>query len=264
MMMPLIEILTLIYCTTFLLYGCYTDIKTRRVPNKVWIYMLPGAAIFFLIKLSNNFPQHFIVTLVLVTIVYGLAEIVSYITHTILKLKPIGGADVKALIMITFLFPMFQEFTIADQVFPLLGTPPIPIFVLTVFNNAVILNAIIFPTLFIRNLLHSGIREFLHHPHYFFLGYKTDIKNLKHKRHVKLLEDYNEDKNEIKPIFSKKGIEITEELQKKLLILSKKGKIGKKVWITPLLPFFIPITIGFLTTALIGDILFWIVQHAMT
>jgi len=226
--------------------------------------MLPGATIFFLIELSNNFPQHLIITLVLVAIVYGLAEIVFYISNTILKLNPLGGADVKALIIITFLFPLFQEFTIANHVFPLLGTPPIPIFVLTVFNNAVILNTIIFPLMFIRSILYSGIREFLHHPHYFFLGYKTNIQNLKHKRHVKLLEDYTEDKNGIKPVFSKNGIKITEELQTKLLTLSKNGKIKNKVWITPPLPFFIPTTLGFLTAALIGDILFWTVQSAMT
>ncbi len=264
MMMSLVEVMALVYCTIFLLYGCYTDLKTRRVPNRVWIYMLPGAVAFFLFRLSSNFPEHLIVTLVLVAVVYLLAEIIFYISQTILKFRLMGGADIKALMMITFLFPTFHEFTVAGQVFPLLGLPPVPIFVLTVFNNAVILNGIIFPILFIRNILHSGVREFLHHPHYFFLGYKTDIQSLKHKRHVKLLEYYTEDESGVKPVFSKNGIEITEKLQSNLLRLSKKGLIENEIWVTPVLPFFIPITLGLLTAALIGDILFWTVQHVMT
>ena len=163
--------LSFIYCAIFLIYGCYTDIKTRRVSNKVWIYMLPGATVLFSLKLVHNFPQYLIKTILLVCTVFILAELVFYISN-----KAIGGADLKALIMIAFLFPLFQEFTISEYAFPILGIPPIPIFVVTVFNNALILTVLAFPVIFIRNLLRVGLKDVLNKPPQFFHTYKHDVK----------------------------------------------------------------------------------------
>ncbi len=42
----MIEILKILFSIPFLLYSCYSDIKTRRVSNKVWKYMLLTGSIF--------------------------------------------------------------------------------------------------------------------------------------------------------------------------------------------------------------------------
>jgi len=248
-----IDLLKLLFCIPFIVYGCYSDIKTRSVPNKVWLFMLPGAVIFFLIDLSNNFLTHITSTLLSTGTIFSIAYI-------FFRLGFLGGADVKALTIISFILPLFPQFTLAEHTFPLLGLPVIPLFAVAVFYNAAILGAVIFPTLLIWNLLHHEVREFLYHPHYFFLGYRTDIQNITHI-HAKLLENYIEEGGEIKPVFSKKGIEITDEVQRTLLNLAKKGKIENWIWVTPTIPYIIHITLGFLIAALIGDVLFWTVQQ---
>ncbi len=41
----------------------------------------------------------------------------------------------------------------------------------------------------------------------------------------------------------------------------KKGLIGKEIWVTPGLPFMIPITVGFITTIVFGDLIFYLVMR---
>jgi preflagellin peptidase FlaK len=252
-MMVMFELLRLVFCAPFLLYGCYTDWKTRRVPNKVWLYMLPGAIVFFLIDVYSDFPAHLVWTLVYTGIIFSVA-------YLFFKLRLIGGADAKALMMLAIVFPLYPQFTLAGYVFPLFGLPVIPSFTITVFYNSIILNSVIFPSLFLWNLSHLGVKEFLRHPHYFFLGYKTDVSRLSHK-HARLLENYVEENGEIKPVFSIRGVRINDDVKKNLLELVKNGEISDEVWVMPGIPFFIPLTLGFFTAVLFGDLLFWFVLH---
>ncbi|RZB32709.1 MAG: hypothetical protein AEth_00387 [Candidatus Argoarchaeum ethanivorans] len=80
-----------------------------------------------------------------------------------------GGADVKALTIISFILPLFPQFTLAEYTFPLLGLPVIPLFTVAVFCNAAIIGAVIFPTLLIWNLLPEFIRYRKNKP----LGYES-------------------------------------------------------------------------------------------
>jgi preflagellin peptidase FlaK len=41
------------------------------------------------------------------------------------------------------------------------------------------------------------------------------------------------------------------------------GKMGDKVWVTPRLPFLIPITMGFLVGIMYGDILTLVISNLM-
>jgi len=50
----MLDILKVLFCTPFLLYSCYTDIKTRRVTNKLWLMMLAGSVFFVLYDIMTE------------------------------------------------------------------------------------------------------------------------------------------------------------------------------------------------------------------
>lgn len=248
------DLLKLLFCTPFLVYGCYTDWLTRRVPNRVWLWMLPGAVVFFFFDAYAVFPWHVIWTLVAAGGVYVVFSAVNWISSR-LGVVPLGGADVKALLMIAFIFPLYPSFSLDGFVFPLLGVPVLPVFVVSVFYNAVILNALVFPLLFLWNLWHAGFSEFLRHPLLFFIGYQVHVEDLS-VVHARLLENYVEDGAGLRRVFSLRGTPLTDEVRETLRSLVREGRIGERVWVMPGIPFFIPLTLGFLTAALLGDILF--------
>jgi GAF domain-containing protein len=60
-----------------------------------------------------------------------------------------------------------------------------------------------------------------------------------------------------------KGSEIDDEAVGELTQWQKDGKISDKVWVTPKLPFLIPITLGFLAGVFYGDILMLVISTLM-
>jgi preflagellin peptidase FlaK len=70
---------------------------------------------------------------------------------------------------------------------------------------------------------------------------------------------YEEKDGNVKRIFRFNGSEVDDELYSSLMKWKREGKIGERVWITPKLPFLIPITLGFLTAVVYGDILMQII-----
>lgn len=157
-----------------------------------------------------------------------------------------GGADAKALMLIALLFPTYPRFLVipfAQTKIPLLETM-FP-FTLTVLFNAVFW-FIFYPLiLFIYNAA-KGTPTL---PQAFF-GYKMSLKEVKkkfvwlmeHPVEGKIIIKYTPDKNDDENI----DTEITE--------LERMGK--KDVWVTPQIPFIIPITIGLLISIILGNVFF--------
>ncbi|MFQ6071886.1 MAG: A24 family peptidase C-terminal domain-containing protein, partial [Methanosarcinales archaeon] len=54
--------------------------------------------------------------------------------------------------------------------------------------------------------------------------------------------------------------EITSDVIKELKDFASKGLIEQKVWVTYKLPFMIPITAGFFTAVIFGDLIFFILN----
>ena len=121
--------------------------------------MLPGAIVFFIIGMLNNF-SYLLLTILSVIVIFT-------ITYLFFRLGFFGGADVKALLIISF---MFAEFALLVLLYALI------IYVVFVI-------IVLYPCLLVRNLSHDA-SGFLQHPHYFFIGYKTS----KQPSHTKLLK----------------------------------------------------------------------------
>lgn len=87
-----------------LLYASYTDIKRRRVDNRVWIPpMIIAAGLIGYEAYTVGALETFAVTLLSVSVIGGLAYVLFYF-------RVIYGADYKAFVVIALLLPTHPEF----------------------------------------------------------------------------------------------------------------------------------------------------------
>ena len=250
----MIEILILLACMPFLLYSCYADIKTRRVSNKVWVMMFGVGYIFIMYDLMTYcFPyliRNILTFLFIFAFVYALFQLGAF-----------GGADAKVLMVISLIIPTFPRITLGTAMLPLNGVPFIDLFAFSVFGNSVILTVIVPIGLFLYNLIRNPA-ESLRRPYYMFIGYIMPISKLE-KGHFRMIDSYSSTGNGIKFGFSRSGTELTSEVISELKGYLKEGKVKDGVWITPGLPFMIPITAGFITAVVFGDLIFYLTMQFM-
>ncbi|MBP2029282.1 preflagellin peptidase FlaK [Methanohalophilus levihalophilus] len=245
----MIEEIKILLCMPFLIYACYSDIKSRRVINQVWIVMLAVFSPFILYEIITNGLSHLLMIGISFTIIFVFVYILFY-------LGAFGGADAKALMTLAIIFPIYPEIMFAGYVFPLEGIPVVSLFTMTLFGNSVLLTVIVPLGLFLHNLTRPNLSETLKKPYFMFIGYRCDVDKLEELKHVRLLEVMEEKDGEVKTKYSRGGGTIDEETIHTIQSYADSGKIGKKVWVTPGLPFIIPITAGFLTAIFYGDLIF--------
>jgi|Deesub1362A_J573_1020465.scaffolds.fasta_scaffold00098_98 preflagellin peptidase FlaK len=199
-----------------LVYSSYLDLKYRKIDDKAWISLILLGVSFFIFEYMQQ--------------VMAIKDFVISITITAILslalyyLGILGGGDVKILIGISALIPRQFQFSI------------FPYFSLTVFANAVVISSLL-PLLFfaynIREIKRvRNVKDFL----VLFLGYKKDGSKVgKHETIIAKNGKYN------------------------FLLRGKNIKLGEKaegeVWVSPAIPFIIPITIGFVIASVGGDIL---------
>jgi preflagellin peptidase FlaK len=219
---------------TILLYASYTDIKTRRAPNILWFLMGAIGAILlavqhFTIGFQNLFYLIFIP--IMIGVVYALYQVRLIF----------GGADAKALMALAILVPLEP---VLDQI-PLWKGGFMP-FSWSIFSNSLIVFLCIPISLFIFNVVKKNI-EFP----YSFLGYKMSIQKAKEK-FVWPLEKLVDGKRKL--VFMPKDFDAEEELAE-----FEKNNIAE-IWVTPKIPFMIPLTVGFILAFIFGDILFYLIS----
>ena len=246
----MIELLKVLVCMPFLLYSCYSDIKTRRVSNRVWPLMLAAGSVFVLYDLFTYGPSYFFRMVLSFVLIFLFVYLLFY-------LNAFGGADAKVMMVISILIPIFPAIELFEKSFPIWGIPPIDMFAFSVFGNSVILTVIVPLGLFLFNLTHLPLSEILRKPFYTFVGYKCQVSDLKGK-HIRLMEVYEENDGVVTSRFSRGGTKIDEDVISRLEGYEKRNLIDSKVWVTPGLPFMIPITAGFITSVVFGDVIFYL------
>jgi preflagellin peptidase FlaK len=138
--------------------------------------------------------------------------------------------------------------------------PLIDLFAFGILGNAVLLTIVVPLSLAAYNIFRLGLN--IDYPLYIFIGYKCKISNLEDK-HIKLIQSYEEENGKIIFHFKRGGIEINEDVISELKALSDKGLIKDYVWVTPGLPFMIPITLGFFVAVFYGDMITELTKYLM-
>ena len=108
----MLHIWKLLFFTPFLLYSCYSDIKTRRVTNNLLSIMLASGVVFMLFDILT----HGISYLLYIFISAGFMFVIVYI---LFQLGIFGGADAKSLIVLSMIFPAYPTFKAFEYSFPL-------------------------------------------------------------------------------------------------------------------------------------------------
>ncbi len=240
----MLDILKILFCTPYLLYSCYSDIKTRRVTNRLWLMMLAGGAFFVLYDIMTKGTQY-------IMLLFLSACLIFVLVYILFQLGTFGGADAKSLIVISIILPSYPVFSAFGFDFPL-NKPLLDLFSFGILGNAVLLTVVVPLGLAVYNISRMGLH--IDNPLYIFIGYKSRISDLADK-HIKLIQSVEEENGYVKFQFRRSGVEITEDVISELKTLSEKGLIKDEVWVTPGLPFMIPITLGFFVAVFYGDII---------
>jgi len=231
-----LDITRLIVGTAILAYASYTDIKTRRASNILWLIMGSIGAIllaiqYFTIGFEN--PFYLIFVPIMIALMYVLFQ---------LRLM-FGGADAKAIMALAILVPFAPEIL----EFPIVQASTISMpGSWIVFSNSVVLFLLIPLSLLIFNLAKRHI-EFPH----CLLGYRMNLSEAKEK-FVWPLEKIVDGKRKF--YYMPKKFDAEDELQ-------EFENLGiKKIWVTPKIPFMIPLLAGFICSFILGDVLSYLVQ----
>lgn len=249
----MIGLLKVLFFMPFLFYSCYSDLKTRRVPNKLWSLMLAPGSVFIIYDLITDGLSH------LVHLGFSFVFIFIFM-YILFSLNAFGGADAKLMMIISVIVPAFPVIDIFGYNLPMQSIPPINLFAFSVFGNSVILTVIVPIGLFIYNLIKEPPDEIFNKPWYMFLGYKTSVYELL-PGHIRLLEKYEESENGVKTKFSRGGKKVDSDTIGTLRNYAEKDLINDQIWVTPGLPFMIPITAGFLTAVVYGDLIFYFTSN---
>jgi len=243
----MIDLIKLLICLIFLLYSCRSDLKTRTVPNELWGVVFVAALPLVIADMLAQGSRYLLHTAVSVVCIY-------VFVYILFRIGAFGGADAKALIALSFIFPAFLDITVFGYGLPLSGAPPLNIFAFSTLANAVLLTVIVPIGILAYNLCTLSVREIMENPWYLVVGYKCRISDLG-DRHVRLIEDFECEGKDVRKKFTRSGVGIDDYVVNRLEQLASRGLIGKRVWVTPGLPFMIPITAGFVSAVVYGDLI---------
>jgi len=224
-----LNVTRLIAGSLILLYASYTDLKTRKASNLLWIILGIIGVVLLIIQLIfvesiNLFYIYFIPVMIL---------FVYVLFHYRLLF---GGADAKALMALAILVPLEPIILI----FPIFSS--IMPFSWIIFSNSIVI-FLIFPiSLFFYNLYKKNLQL-----PFCFLGYISDINHVK-DRYIWPLEKIVDGKRKFS--YMPKDFDNTDQYE----VFEKLGI--KKIWVTPKIPFMIPLLLGFIISFIIGDVLF--------
>ncbi len=269
-------------------YASILDLRTRRAPNFLWIILSAVGVMMIVVGiLVDHAPNEYLLVLIPILVILSdvfwyaegssaLARSAPFIKYAIavvaigalaaawaddgyfqnLLAVPImmmlivlmyildvirGGADAKALMALSIVFPVYP--VIAG--FPLIGAHGDMLQTIVPFTFSVLVNAAILvvfaPLVFLAVNLY---RRDLRFPQ-MLLGVRMEGSEATGK-HVWLMERIEEGKH---VLYTRPKME--EDLPKEITLLGSYGH--SRIWVTPKIPFIVPISISVILTTFIGN-----------
>ena len=243
-MAVLLDLARLFAGVTLLSFAAYTDWRWRRAPNALWVVMALVGALLLAVEAALDWSG-FVARWPYLAFVAGFA--VAIYAFWWLGLIA-GGADAKALMALGVLLPFPLAFT---EALPLWQGPMPGSF--TVLGNSLLLFLVIPLAMLAWNLAHGHARF----PHA-FLGVKREAA-LVRRGHAWPMEVVDaEGKRRTRLFASRMSDQEIEETFERVQALGK-----EKVWVSPKIPFMIPLLAGFLAAFTLGDILLALMREVM-
>jgi len=249
--------LILFCCIAVILgYATWLDVQERAVPVRVW-YLVP---VLFAYAIGEYYSPGTGGSMLGIYLI--LTAAFCLLIQVFLNLHLMGGADGYALIYIGLTIPAFP-------LIPLTGVPSTAYFPLTVLVNALLLNIVTPLGIFLWNLVKGNRAPFAH----LFLGFPVPGERIGESFGF-LMEEIEEQDGRlvrrfipvrklIRLMLAGKRTLSTQKMKmhpdqyaSELALFSRAGQ----VWIQYGIPFIIPITAGFLTAMVFGDILYAILR----
>ncbi|MEM2110809.1 MAG: A24 family peptidase C-terminal domain-containing protein [Candidatus Bathyarchaeia archaeon] len=248
---------------SFLSLSSIYDLKTREVPNWIWVLFAPLGFTLTLLQFSFFGENLFLV-------LWALSFMVTTgLSLLLFHLGFFGGADAKALICLSIAMPVYPY---SMKSYLNIQSPFFPI---SVFSNAVLASSLLILGIASHNLLRviqnrKGLFEGLEKESYwkkvvvFFTGYKVDIDRLGKGSHHIPLEHFSKDENGKTARRLKISARLQDEESEQKDSLGEFCELrNRKIWATPGLPFLVFITAGFISALILGDVITWLVIKAV-
>lgn len=235
-MAPLFDLLRLFVGVSLLGFASYTDWRWRRAPNLLWLLMAAAGALLLTAEAATDVPAflarwpYLAAAVALAALVYGLWW-VGLIA---------GGADAKALMALALLVP--YPVSLAEGVPPLAGPLPGGF---TILGNSLVVFLAVPVGLLLWNLAHGDLR-----PPHLLLGLKRRAADVRRGHHWPM-EVVDETGARRTRLFASRMSD--QEIEETFARIQALGEA--RVWVTPKVPFMIPILVGFVLAFLAGDLL---------
>jgi len=237
-----------------LTYASWRDIKTREIPDKVWIIFSAPAIGIDLYELHIERIN---------TIQFFLAIILSLvISFSLAYFELFGGADFKAFVVLSLLQPIQARF-----INPILNTVSV-IYPLTVFANSAIAGAFTAIITLVKNIVLTYTKGGL---------FENDQKISLTKKLLVMVSGVKMNIDKVRGPPFEYPLEKIEGNERKLMVMSRLlrdedaveaiktlKEVGfKEIWVSRTLPFLVFITIGFILSIFLGDIILWIIYSIL-
>jgi preflagellin peptidase FlaK len=123
----------------FFAWAAYIDVRTRRIPNKVWPPLFVVGVVLLAVTMGRALaPGAPYASVALPGAVVSLG-VVAPIAYLFWLFGGFGGADAKALLVLSLLFPIYPAYEIAGVVFPPPGNEnALGSFAFTILTNTVL------------------------------------------------------------------------------------------------------------------------------
>lgn len=235
-MAPFLDLLRLFVGVSLLGFASYTDWQWRRAPNVLWLIMGGIGLALLATEAAIDWPgfaarwPYLAGAVALIAFVYALWYF-GLIA---------GGADAKALMAIALLVP--YPISLADSLPPLASPLPGGF---TILSNSLLAFLVIPLGLLLWNLAHGDIR-----PPHLILGMKKRAADIRrgHQWPMEIIDDSGARKTKL---FASRMTD--QEIDETFARLQALG--DERIWVSPKIPFMLPILAGFILAFVAGDLL---------